>query len=65
MKITSCMGGWLSLLIVAVSHASAQTPIRYDAAQHVWQITAGDTNHALGGNDHKALQTIYWAIGRH
>jgi alpha-galactosidase len=60
MKITSCMGGWLSLLIVAVSHASAQTPIRYDATQHVWQITAGEMSYVLGVNDHKALQTIYW-----
>ncbi len=48
--------GWLFV----TGSAMAQSAIRYDAAQHVWQITAGEMSYVLGVNDKQALQTIYW-----
>lgn len=55
-KIGLLLSGWL----IAAGSAAAQNAIRYDAAQHVWQIGAGEMSYVLGVNDQKALQTLYW-----
>ncbi len=49
-----------TLASACTAQTALQASIRFDAAQHVWQITAGEMTYVLGVNDHKALQTMYW-----
>ncbi len=54
------LGALLLGSIGATGAALAQSSIRYDAAQHVWQIGAGEMSYVLGVNQQQALQSIYW-----
>jgi len=54
--IGALLGGWLLVAGTAI----AQTAIQYNAAEHVWQISAGQMSYALGVNDKQSLQTLYW-----
>ncbi len=55
-RVGLIFSGW----IITLGSAAAQSSIRYDGSQHVWQISSGEMTYVLGVNDHKALQTIYW-----
>ncbi len=50
----------LGASMLAIPSALAQTSIHYDAAQHVWHLSAGSMSYVLGVNDQHALQTMYW-----
>ncbi len=40
--------------------AGAQSTIEYQPADRVWRMTAGEMTYAVGVNERKELQTMYW-----